>query len=44
MAQTVNLIQPETGATITGTITDEEYALYISEGYVEVNEAAPTGV
>jgi hypothetical protein len=36
MAKTVNLINPETGATVTGTITDEEYALYISEGYEEV--------
>jgi hypothetical protein len=36
MAKTVKLIHPKTQATITGTITDEEYALYISEGYEEV--------
>ena len=36
MAKTVHLVQPETGSTITGTITDEEFALYISEGYEEV--------
>jgi len=36
MAKTVHLVQPETGATVSGTITDEEYALYISEGYEEV--------
>ena len=36
MAKTVNLMHPDTGATIAGTITDEEYALYIAEGYEEV--------
>lgn len=36
MAKIVKLEHPETGATIAGTITDEEYALYISEGYEEV--------
>jgi hypothetical protein len=38
MAQVVNLIHPGTESKIIGTITDEEYALYISQGYVE----APT--
>jgi hypothetical protein len=37
MAKTVNLINPDTGATITGTITDEEYEFYISQGFVEVS-------
>ena len=38
MSKTVHLVQSETGATVTGTITDEEYARYISEGYEEVAE------
>jgi len=38
MARTVNLIHPITGATITGTITEAEYILYVSEGYEEVKE------
>lgn len=36
MAKTVHLVQPETGATVTGTITNEEYAQYIAEGFEEV--------
>ena len=35
MAQTTNLIHPETEAKITGTFTDEEYALLIAEGYLQ---------
>ena len=42
MAQTVNLIHPTTKTTVTGTITDEEYALYLSQGYVEATDETPT--
>ena len=38
MAKTVNLVQPATGGTITGTITDEEYDFYIGQGYEEAPE------
>lgn len=38
MAKTVNLIHPETGGTIAGVITDDEYALYIEQGYEEEQE------
>lgn len=38
MAKTVKLIQPETGGTITGTITNEEYDFYIGQGYEEATE------
>jgi hypothetical protein len=42
MAKTVNLIHPTTKTTVTGTITDDEYALYISEGYEESTDETPT--
>ena len=35
MAKTVNLVHPETGATITGTITEYEYETYVTEGFEE---------
>jgi len=38
MAKTVQLINPETNGTISGTITDEEYETYIEEGFVEVDD------
>lgn len=38
MAQTVNLIHPETESKVTGTITNEEYAMFIAEGYVEATD------
>jgi hypothetical protein len=38
MAQTVNLIHEGTESTIIGTITDEEYALYLAQGYVEATD------
>ena len=41
MAKTVNLIHPDTGATIAGTITDEEYETYIAEGFEPVVEETP---
>ncbi len=42
MAKTVKLIHTETGATITGTITNEEYELYLSQGYEEGTDEAPS--
>jgi hypothetical protein len=42
MAQKVNLVHPETESKVLGTITDEEYALYLSEGYEEGTDEAPT--
>ncbi len=41
MAKTVNLIHPTTETTVIGTITDEEYALYLSEGYEESTDETP---
>jgi hypothetical protein len=42
MAQVVNLIHPGTESKITGTFTEEEYALYLSEGYEEGTDETPT--
>ena len=42
MAKTVQLIHPQTKATIAGTITDEEYELYVSQGYEEGTNETPS--
>ena len=41
MAKKVNLIHLTTKTTVAGTITDEEYALYVLQGYVEVTDETP---
>jgi hypothetical protein len=38
MVKTVKLIHPDTDAVIAGTITDDEYAIYIEQGYEEVTD------
>jgi len=40
MAKTVNLVNSETGSIVAGTITEEEYNLYISEGYADETPAS----
>jgi len=42
MAKKVNLIHPETESKVLGTITDDEYELYLSQGYEEVTDETPT--
>ena len=39
MTKTVNIINPETGASIIGTITEDEYAIYLAEGFEDVEPA-----
>ena len=41
MEQTVNLIHPETKSKVIGTITDDEYAMFIAEGYVKATDETP---
>ena len=36
MAKTVNMVNPENGATIAGTITEDEYAMYLAEGFEDI--------
>lgn len=38
MAKVVNMIDPETGGKIQGTLTDDEYEFYLSQGFIEVTE------
>jgi len=38
MATTVKLVHPDTDAGIAGTITDDEYAIYIEQGYEEATD------
>jgi hypothetical protein len=39
MAKTVNMVNPQNGATIIGTITEDEYAVYLAEGFEDVEPA-----
>ena len=42
MAKTVQLTHPQTKATIAGTITDQEYEFYVSQGYEEGTDETPS--
>jgi hypothetical protein len=39
MAKTVKLIHPTTKTTVIGTITEEEYAVYLAEGFEDMEPA-----
>jgi hypothetical protein len=36
MAKTVNMVNPETGAVVMGTVTEDEYVAYLAEGFEDV--------
>ena len=39
MAKTVNMVNHETGTTIVGTITEDEYVVYLAEGFEDMEPA-----
>ncbi len=36
MVKTINMVNPETGAVVVGTVTEDEYAVYLAEGFEDV--------